>query len=78
MMTFLTHPEHGTHIAYTDSEVALCQKNGWTVRPEIQPEVVQPATNAEVIASALGIPCAKCGKVLTKGRVMHERFCKGA
>jgi len=32
MLVYLTHPLHGVHIAYSDAEVKLCLKNGWTVK----------------------------------------------
>jgi hypothetical protein len=34
MLTYMTHPEHGTHIAYDHAEVERLQKTGWTVRTE--------------------------------------------
>lgn len=39
-MVYLTHPNHGTHIAYTQQEVESCLKAGWTIRqdkPESKP-----------------------------------------
>lgn len=34
MITYLTHPLHGTHVAYSQDEVERCQRNGWKVREE--------------------------------------------
>jgi hypothetical protein len=34
MVVYMTHPQHGTHIAYSQQEVEACQKNGWSIRPE--------------------------------------------
>lgn len=34
MVTYMTHPEHGTHIAYSDVEIETCKNNGWSVRDE--------------------------------------------
>lgn len=31
MITYMTHPDHGVHIAYTQAEIAYNQKNGWKV-----------------------------------------------
>lgn len=33
-MVYLTHPNHGTHIAYTNLEVEECIKAGWTIKEE--------------------------------------------
>ncbi len=44
-MIYLTHPGHGTHIAYTSQEVADCLANGWKIREEpkpVPPPVVEP------------------------------------
>ena len=89
MMTFLTHPLHGTHIAYTDQEIALCKKNGWTERdtePHVArlvaesqaPATSEPGNRGVAPAPINGVPCSKCGKVFIRGRVMHERFCKAS
>lgn len=31
---YMVHPEHGTHIAYDEEEVARCKENGWRLRDE--------------------------------------------
>lgn len=41
MLVYMTHPNHGTHIAYSQSEVDTCKANGWKVRePPRLPNVV--------------------------------------
>ena len=43
MITYMTHPDHGTHIAYSDAEVDRCKNNGWSVRGDKkEPENVKP------------------------------------
>lgn len=34
MLVYMTHPNHGTHIAYSLEEVERCRANGWTVRED--------------------------------------------
>jgi hypothetical protein len=34
MLIYMTHPNHGTHIAYSQGEIDDCLKNGWKVREE--------------------------------------------
>jgi len=34
MLVYMTHPKHGTHIAYSHDEVEMCKRNGWTVRED--------------------------------------------
>ena len=88
MLTYLTHPLHGTHIAYTEQEIAQCEKNGWTKRiteqsaaplvTESHVPAVSDSDDAGVAPSpGCGVPCSKCGKVLARGLVMHERYCRG-
>lgn len=70
-MIFLTHPQHGTHIAYTDLDVALCEKSGWK-------KMDAPVAEPDSIQEPAGELCSKgCGKVLARGRTMHEKYCKG-
>lgn len=40
MLVYLTHPQHGTHIAYDQSEVDRCKANGWVLRDEKKPAPV--------------------------------------
>jgi hypothetical protein len=49
MITYLTHPQHGVHVAYTDFEVADCIKNGWSVRGENSPSPQSPVVSAETL-----------------------------
>lgn len=43
MITYMTHPDHGTHIAYSKAEVERCESNGWSVRcDKKEPEHVKP------------------------------------
>ena len=34
MVVYMTHPRHGTHIAYSDAEGETCKKNGWSLRED--------------------------------------------
>lgn len=34
MLVYLEHPQHGVHIAYSQSEVDECYKNGWKIKKE--------------------------------------------
>lgn len=38
MLVYMTHPNHGTHIAYSHEEIERCKANGWTVREDKQDE----------------------------------------
>lgn len=31
MLVYMSHPNHGTHIAYSQTEVDTCKANGWKV-----------------------------------------------
>lgn len=42
MAIYMTHPDHGTHICYSQSEVDSCVKNGWSLREEKKPEAAAP------------------------------------
>lgn len=41
MIVYLTHPKHGVHIAYDQSEIDRCKANGWVLRdvPKVEPVV---------------------------------------
>lgn len=41
MQIYLTHPDHGTHIAYSDQEVERCKANGWVLRKDSS-EIQEP------------------------------------
>ena len=46
MLVYMTHPNHGTHIAYSDDEVEKCKTHGWVVhgpRPPGEKPMVVPA-----------------------------------
>lgn len=32
-VSYMTHPEHGVHIAYSQDEVERCKAHGWKERP---------------------------------------------
>lgn len=88
MEIYLVHPEHGTHIAYTENEVAECAKSGWRRRvdvPEpkpvaaevaIEPDTTKPDEPTAVAGASFGA-CKKCGKIIGQGRYIHEKYCKG-
>lgn len=52
MPTYLTHSEHGTHIAYLQTEVDACLKNGWKVREEDAPALDTPHQEPTGVAVA--------------------------
>ena len=31
---YLDHPEHGTHVCYSESDVKIAEKNGWILRKD--------------------------------------------
>jgi hypothetical protein len=42
MPIYLTHPDHGTHICYSQMEVEECKKHGWKLKEEPPPERKKP------------------------------------
>lgn len=52
MITYLKHPEHGTHICYSQTEVDACLKNGWKVREEDAPALATPHQEPPGVAVA--------------------------
>lgn len=44
MIIYLTHPEHGRHIAYTETEAITCETQGWT--REVPAAAVAPGGGA--------------------------------
>ncbi len=47
MTTYLTHPDHGVHLAYTDEEIKKCEATGWKVVGNAPPSdlKVRPAVD---------------------------------
>lgn len=41
MMVALTHPMHGTHIAYSSAEINACKEAGWTEDTEVTKELME-------------------------------------
>lgn len=41
MAIFITHPEHGQHVVYTNDELKRHEAKGWKVREEPKPTVAQ-------------------------------------
>ena len=88
MEIYLTHPEHGTHIAYSEAEERECAKSGWKRRADvlvskpaaaivaIEPDTTKP-DEPTAVAGASSDACQKCGKVVRQGRYIHEKYCKG-
>jgi len=37
---YLDHPEHGTHVCYSESDVKIAEKNGWILRKD-EPVIVE-------------------------------------
>ena len=57
MLVHMTHPQHGIHIAYSDVEVAACEKNGWTLKKEdAKPERVEAPSTPAVFSRRRGRP----------------------
>lgn len=61
MIVYMTHPQHGTHIAYSDDEVSRCKANGWSVRvdapkPAPAPPPAPPAALPEGRRTPLKLP----------------------
>ena len=55
MPTYLTHPEHGTHIAYSEMEIENCKQNGWSVYGSEPPRKAIKEPPPEI----LGVPRQK-------------------
>lgn len=54
MIYYLTHPQHGSHVAYSEDEVARCKASGWVERgaaasPPPAPQLAQ--VSAAVVAT---------------------------
>ena len=60
---YMVHPEHGTHIAYDEEEVARCKENGWCLRDEA-------ALNA-VIEEVRSAPLAPKKRIGRPPKVKH-------
>ncbi len=43
MAIFITHPEHGQHVVYTNDELKRHEAKGWKVREEPKPVPVAQA-----------------------------------
>ena len=43
MAIFITHPEHGQHVVYTNDELKRHEAKGWKVREEPKPMPVAAA-----------------------------------
>lgn len=48
MAVYMTHPDHGTHIAYSEVEVETCKKNGWSLRDEPKDSLKESAPEVKV------------------------------
>lgn len=70
---YLAHPEHGTHIAYTDREVNDCLENGWTIVEEKQPEPPAEAKPEAPEKPAFTVPVIPAGYVPEFADVFPKR-----
>jgi hypothetical protein len=52
---YLTHPDHGTHIAYTQDEIDRCLAEGWKLKVSACEED-KPVASAEVERAVLHLP----------------------
>lgn len=50
MIVYMTHPQHGTHIAYSEDEVARCKLSGWSVRDDAKKAQAPQAPPAQPVA----------------------------
>lgn len=39
MIIALKHPDHGVHVAYTETEAQVCELSGWKRDPELSKEL---------------------------------------
>lgn len=43
MVVYLTHQQHGVHVAYSQQNVDECLKNGWQLKAEqVETKNIQP------------------------------------
>lgn len=42
MLTYLSHPKHGIHIAYSQTEIDACVGNGWSVLDKLPVKTSEP------------------------------------
>jgi hypothetical protein len=55
-MIYLTHPDHGGKICYTDAEAALDEKNGWKRTIEGEDRPIPAVVEAEAVKRKPGRP----------------------
>lgn len=58
MIITMTHPQHGTHFAYDETEAAACASNGWERVVEAPPAPPAPEPVAEPIPEPAPEPVA--------------------
>ncbi len=49
MIIRLTHPKHGTHLAYSEAEAQTCEGNGW-IREQAIPATPAPVPDEAIPA----------------------------
>jgi hypothetical protein len=69
-MIYLSHPLHGTKVAYTDVEVNEDRKHGWVPFDETR------AVHSQEVPENTGTACPKCGRLFHRGLTMHVKHCK--
>ncbi len=76
MMIFLTHPNHGEKVAYTEGEAVLDMKNGWARRKDgpvitVAPQPAEPAPSVDLTMDREALVVAYVAK---HGRKPHPRM----
>ena len=77
MIIALTHPNHGTHIAYSEQEAISCEANGWVRDAKMSDELAgKPVAQApERIQEEAGAPLSPQERYIAKfGHPPHHRM----
>ena len=63
-LIYMTHPQHGMHIVYSEDDQKACEKEGWSVHGPTPPgvSVVTVAASADVPRETLHLPKRKAGR----------------
>jgi DNA-directed RNA polymerase subunit RPC12/RpoP len=73
-MIYLSHPLHGTKVAYTDVEANEDRKHGWVPFDEVQS--IPLSSEVHEVQENTGTACPKCGRLFHRGLTMHVKHCK--
>ena len=65
-LIYMTHPQHGVHIVYSEDDQKACEKEGWSVHgptpPGREPRAAEAAHVADVPRETLHLPKRKAGR----------------